>query len=103
MVAHPLTLRWRWARRSNHCKLPRAKKDKKDIFNYIVSELGSLECMDEQIRSLMGDMLVNNLTNVGRATEDLLKKLGQKKTLSYQGSSRVEALSSFESSELPAF
>eukprot|EP00438_Fugacium_kawagutii_P014346 Skav202495 [mRNA] locus=scaffold32:43957:50876:- [translate_table: standard] len=76
--------------------------DKEDIFNYIVSELGSLECMDEQIRSLMGDMLVNNLTNVGRATEDLLKELGQKKTLSYQGSARVEALSSFESSELPA-
>eukprot|EP00438_Fugacium_kawagutii_P031714 Skav215630 [mRNA] locus=scaffold620:122433:124153:- [translate_table: standard] len=47
-----------------------SEKDKKDIFAYIVSELGSLECMDEQIRSLMGDMLVNNLTNVGRATEE---------------------------------
>eukprot|EP00438_Fugacium_kawagutii_P033633 Skav229856 [mRNA] locus=scaffold148:72899:73284:- [translate_table: standard] len=72
----------------------------KDIFAYIVSQLGSLECMDEQIRSLMGDMLVNNLANVGRATEDLLKKLGQKKTLSYQ-SSTVETLSCLESSKPP--
>eukprot|EP00438_Fugacium_kawagutii_P033639 Skav229862 [mRNA] locus=scaffold148:197532:201966:- [translate_table: standard] len=55
-----------------------SEKDKKDIFDYIISELGSLERMDEQIRSLMGSMLVNNLTNVGRATDDLLKKLGQK-------------------------
>eukprot|EP00438_Fugacium_kawagutii_P017592 Skav222255 [mRNA] locus=scaffold3059:339871:345998:- [translate_table: standard] len=50
----------------------------KDIFDYIISELGSLERMDEQIRSLMGNMLMNNLANVGRATEDLMKKLGQK-------------------------
>lgn len=50
---------------------------RQDIFDYIVSELGSLERMDEQIRSLMGNMLKKNLSNVGHATETLLLELGQ--------------------------
>ena len=50
---------------------------RKDIFDYIVSELGSLERMDEQIRSLIGKMLKKNLTNVGHATDSLLHELGQ--------------------------
>ncbi|CAK9032317.1 Putative outer membrane protein PmpB, partial [Durusdinium trenchii] len=54
-----------------------SEKDKKDIFDYIVSELGSLERMDEQIRSLIGKMLKKNLTNVGHATDSLLHELGQ--------------------------
>ena len=29
---------------------------RKDIFDYIISELGSLERMDEQIRELMGEI-----------------------------------------------
>ena len=47
------------------------------IFDYIISELGSLEHMDEQIRSLMGQMLKKNLANVGAATTKLLQELGQ--------------------------
>ncbi|CAK9029574.1 Probable outer membrane protein pmp20 (Polymorphic membrane protein 20), partial [Durusdinium trenchii] len=54
-----------------------SEKDKQDIFDYIVSELGSLERMDEQIRSLIGNMLKKNLSNVGHATETLLLELGQ--------------------------
>ena len=50
---------------------------RKDIFDYIVSELGSLERMDEQIRSLIGKMLKKNLSNVGHATDSLLHELGQ--------------------------
>ena len=50
---------------------------RKDIFDYIVSELGSLERMDEKIRSLIGKMLKKNLTNVGHATDSLLHELGQ--------------------------
>lgn len=48
-----------------------------DIFNYIVSELGSLQNMDEQIRRLMGQMLKKNLANIGGATDSLLHRLGQ--------------------------
>eukprot|EP00434_Breviolum_minutum_P000023 symbB.v1.2.000020.t1/scaffold5.1/size591573/20 len=52
-------------------------KDKTIIFDYIISELGSLQHMDEQIRFLMGQMLKKNLANVGAATTDLLQELGQ--------------------------
>ena len=34
------------------------------FFQYIISELGSLERMDEQIRALMAEMLMRNLANV---------------------------------------
>ena len=47
------------------------------IFDYIISELGSLQHMDEQIRFLMGQMLKKNLANVGAATTELLQELGQ--------------------------
>ena len=48
---------------------------REDIFAYIVSELGSLERMDKQIRSLMSRMLVRNLANVEHATESLVLRL----------------------------
>ena len=51
---------------------------RKDIFDYIISELWSLERMDEQIRELMGEMLVRNLANVEQATDGLLHRLGRK-------------------------
>ncbi|CAK9029176.1 unnamed protein product [Durusdinium trenchii] len=54
-----------------------SEQDKNDIFNYIVSELGSLQNMDEQIRRLMGQMLKKNLANIGGATDSLLHRLGQ--------------------------
>lgn len=47
------------------------------IFDYIISELGSLQHMDEQIRFLMGQMLKKNLANMGAATTELLQELGQ--------------------------
>eukprot|EP00435_Cladocopium_sp_Y103_P044157 s1036_g12.t1 len=53
------------------------KKIKKDIFEYIISELGSLERMDEQIRALMAEMLMRNLANVEKATGSLVDSLGQ--------------------------
>lgn len=40
--------------------------------------IGSLERMDEQIRELMGEMLVRNLANVEQATDGLLHRLGRK-------------------------
>ncbi|CAL1141136.1 unnamed protein product [Cladocopium goreaui] len=54
-----------------------SEKDKKDIFKYIISKLGSLERMDEQIRALMAEMLMRNLANVERATGSLVDSLGQ--------------------------
>eukprot|EP00435_Cladocopium_sp_Y103_P029594 s1036_g7.t1 len=60
LAAAPLTLRWRT-----------------DIFKYIISELGSLERMDDQIRALMAEMLMRNLANVERATGSLVDRLGQ--------------------------
>ncbi|CAE7498251.1 unnamed protein product [Symbiodinium sp. CCMP2456] len=51
--------------------------DRTRIFDFIVSSLGSLESMDEQIRDLMGQMLEKNLANVGFATSSLLQRLGQ--------------------------
>lgn len=50
--------------------------DRTRIFEFIVSSLGSLESMDEQIRDLMGRMLKKNLANVGVATSSLLQRLG---------------------------
>ena len=50
---------------------------RKDIFQYIISELGSLERMDEQIRALMAEMLMRNLANVEKATGSLVDRLGQ--------------------------
>lgn len=63
VVGHPF---------SSSFQSPRTK-----IFDYIISELGSLQQMDEQIRFLMGQMLKKNLANVGAATTDLLQELGQ--------------------------
>ncbi|CAL1148547.1 unnamed protein product, partial [Cladocopium goreaui] len=54
-----------------------SEKDKKDIFDYIISELGSLERMDDQIRKLMAQMLMRNLANVEKATGSLVDSLGQ--------------------------
>jgi len=51
--------------------------DRTRIFDFIVSSLGSLESMDDQIRDLMGQMLEKNLANVGFATSSLLQRLGQ--------------------------
>ena len=48
-----------------------------DIFKYIISELGSLEAMDEQIRVLMAEMLMQNLANMEEATGSLVDRLGQ--------------------------
>ncbi|CAL1141141.1 unnamed protein product [Cladocopium goreaui] len=62
-----------------------SEKDKKDIFEYIISELGSLERMDEKIRKLMAEMLMRNLANVEKATGSLVDSLGQ-------GSATVETL-----------
>ncbi|CAL1156681.1 unnamed protein product [Cladocopium goreaui] len=62
-----------------------SEDDKKDILQYIISELGSLERMDAQIRALMAEMLMRNLTNVERATGSLVDRLGQ-------GSATVVAL-----------
>jgi hypothetical protein len=50
---------------------------RKDIFDYIISELGSLERMDDQIRKLMAQMLMRNLANVEKATGSLVDSLGQ--------------------------
>ena len=50
---------------------------RKDIFEYIISELGSLERMDEKIRKLMAEMLMRNLANVEKATGSLVDSLGQ--------------------------
>ena len=50
---------------------------RKDIFKYIISELGSLERMDAQIRALMAEMLMRNLANVEKATGSLVDSLGQ--------------------------
>ncbi|CAE7288505.1 pmpB, partial [Symbiodinium sp. CCMP2456] len=47
--------------------------DRTRIFDFIVSSLGSLESMDDQIRDLMGQMLEKNLANVGFATSSLLQ------------------------------
>ena len=58
---------------------------RKDILQYIISELGSLERMDAQIRALMAEMLMRNLANVERATGSLVDRLGQ-------GSATVVAL-----------
>eukprot|EP00438_Fugacium_kawagutii_P014350 Skav202499 [mRNA] locus=scaffold32:146273:151503:- [translate_table: standard] len=45
MAAHPLTLHWRWARRSNHCKLPRAtpllKKTRKTFSTTLSANWGA--------------------------------------------------------------
>ena len=161
MAAAPLTLRWRWARRSNLCKLPNARHlqrrtknlistkfsrlisrgtgvvfvlgpswtisletyydfdvaieiiclgptlwmfreflnwpskplkrvgfcwghdghVRKDIFDFIISKLGSLRRMDKQIRALMAEMLMRNLSNVERATGNLVDSLGPVVTL----------------------
>ncbi|CAL1169991.1 unnamed protein product [Cladocopium goreaui] len=54
-----------------------SEKDKKDIFDYIISELGSLERKDDQIRKLMAQMLMRNLANVEKATGSLVDSLGQ--------------------------
>ncbi|CAL1141954.1 unnamed protein product, partial [Cladocopium goreaui] len=54
-----------------------SQEDKKNIFQYIISELGSLERMDEQIRKLMAEMLTQNLTNMEKATGSLVDRLGQ--------------------------
>ena len=59
---------------------------RKDIFDYIISELGSLERMDDQIRKLMAQMLMRNLANVEKATGSLVDSLGQ-------GSATVVSLS----------
>ncbi|OLP75791.1 hypothetical protein AK812_SmicGene44358 [Symbiodinium microadriaticum] len=48
--------------------------DRTRIFDFIVSSLGSLESMDDQIRDLMGQMLEKNLANVGFATSSLLQR-----------------------------
>ena len=53
-----------------------------DIFKYIIAELGSLEAMDEQIRALMAEMLMQNLANMEEATGSLVDRLGK-------GSARV--------------
>jgi hypothetical protein len=50
---------------------------RKAIFEYIISELGSLERMDEKIRKLMADMLTRNLANVEKATGSLVDRLDQ--------------------------
>ena len=50
---------------------------RKDIFEYIISELGSLERMDQQIRALMSEMLMRNLANVEKATGSLVDSLGE--------------------------
>ena len=50
---------------------------RKDIFDYIISELGSLERMDDQIRALMAEMLMRNLANVEKATGSLVDSLGR--------------------------
>ncbi|CAE7326384.1 pmpB, partial [Symbiodinium pilosum] len=57
--------------------LASSELDKARIFEFIVESLGSLESMDNQIRSLMGQMLKKNLVNVGLATNSLLHRLGQ--------------------------
>ncbi|CAL1141939.1 unnamed protein product [Cladocopium goreaui] len=54
-----------------------SEEDKNDIFQYIISELGSLERMDEQIRALMAEMLMQNLANMEKATGSLVDRLGQ--------------------------
>ncbi|CAL1141938.1 unnamed protein product [Cladocopium goreaui] len=54
-----------------------SEEDKNDIFRYIISELGSLERMDEQIRALMAEMLMQNLANMEKATGSLVDRLGQ--------------------------
>lgn len=54
-----------------------SEEDKKNIFDHIISELGSLERMDQEIRRLMGQMLKKNLVNVEHATTSLLQRLGQ--------------------------
>jgi len=48
-----------------------------DIVEYIISELGSLERMDKQIRANMSEMLMRNLANVERATGSLVDSLGE--------------------------
>ena len=48
----------------------------KDIFDYIISTLGSLRRMDKQIQALMAEMLMRNLSNVERATGSLVDSLG---------------------------
>ena len=50
---------------------------RKNFFQYIISELGSLERMDEQIRKLTAEMLTQNLTNMEKATGSLVDRLGQ--------------------------
>eukprot|EP00435_Cladocopium_sp_Y103_P059668 s1036_g21.t1 len=62
--------------------------ESKDIFKYIISKLGSLERMDDQIRALMAEMLMRNLANVERATGSLVDSLGQ----GGQGSATVVTL-----------
>ncbi|CAL1161594.1 unnamed protein product [Cladocopium goreaui] len=54
-----------------------SEKDKTDIVEYIISELGSLERMDKQIRAAMSEMLMRNLANVERATGSLVDSLGE--------------------------
>ena len=53
-------------------------EDKRKIFDFIISSLGSLERMDDQIRRLMRQMLFSNLDNVGHATDGLLQRLGHR-------------------------
>ena len=54
---------------------------RKDIFDFIISKLGSLRRMDKQIRALMAEMLMRNLSNVERATGNLVDSLGPVVTL----------------------
>ncbi|CAK8988283.1 CSC1-like protein At4g15430 [Durusdinium trenchii] len=52
-----------------------SEQDKRSIFDFIVSELGSLEYMDEQIRALMVDVLKKNMAHMTQATGELMQRM----------------------------